>query len=101
MRHCGKDFDFHVENLKPKPNRYHFIDDSEGLTDKNLQFDLFRQTKHFSTMNPVFHMQEETANRGSFPLNMFLLWTFTAKPHSPTSLPKALCLQLPASKLLH
>lgn len=41
MRHCGKDFDFHVENLKPKPNRYHFIDDSEGLTDKNLQFDLF------------------------------------------------------------
>lgn len=44
MRHCGKDFDFHVENLKPKPNRYHFIDDSEGLKDKNLQFDLFRQT---------------------------------------------------------
>lgn len=58
----------------------------------------------FSALGPVFHGKaKQTVLTGSFPLKMFLSLDFCCKASFPdfTSLSKALCLQLPASKLLH
>lgn len=58
----------------------------------------------FSALGPVFHRKaKQTVLTGSFPLEMFLSLDFCCKASFPdfTSLSKALCLQLPASKLLH
>lgn len=99
-----------VNHLLLKLNHNHLISESEGLIHIYLMFNnsfyLFVFFKIFISINPVFHRKGKESTKlltGEFSFKDVSSLDFCHKTSFPdfTSLAKALCLQLPASKLLH